>query len=228
MIFSAKPSRRECILGGIYLLIDLFVLPPLLNLGNAFLGSPFSTGKLNFLYFLLNFAAVLPIFRRYLLQSVRDSVRMVFPVVWYALLGYLGYQFLGEILLRLLLSLYPRFANLNDLSIAAAVREDFAAMAIGTILLVPVTEETLFRGMLFRGLYDRSPAAAYLLSMAAFSAVHVIGYVGLGEPVLLALSFVQYLPAGYCLCFAYRRSGTIVSPILMHMLVNAAAVFSMR
>ena len=54
------------------------------------------------------------------------------------------------------------------------------------------------------------------------------GYVGSVEPAYILLSFLQYLPAGYCLCFAYRRSGTIISPILMHMIVNAVAVYSMR
>jgi membrane protease YdiL (CAAX protease family) len=108
------------------------------------------------------------------------------------------------------------------------LQEEFSLVAFGIVVLVPVVEETLFRGMIFRNLYDRSPAGAYLISMFAFAAIHVTGYIGSVEPVYILLSFLQYLPAGYCLCFAYRRSGTIISPILMHMIVNAVAAFSMR
>ena len=44
--------------------------------------------------------------------------------------------------------------------------------------------------------------------------------------VQLLLCFIQYLPAGYCLCFAYRRSGTIISPIIVHAVVNAMSMIA--
>ena len=56
---------------------------------------------------------------------------------------------------------------------------------------------------------------------------HVVGYIGTLDWGLLGLSLVQYLPAGFCLCWCYKRSGNILSPILMHMLVNGAGVFAM-
>ena len=228
MIFATKPNRNETILGSIYLLIDVFLLPLALSLGNALLPEPLSSARVNFLYFLINFAVILPLFRRFLLQSLKDTRKVLFAALRFALLGYLGYRVLSDLLLGLILSLYPRFANINDLNVALILREDFALTAVGTIVLVPIAEETLFRGLIFRGLYDHSPLAAYLISMASFAAVHIAGYIGTVDAPLIFLSFLQYLPAGYCLCFAYRRSGTIASPILMHMLVNAVAVLSMR
>jgi membrane protease YdiL (CAAX protease family) len=228
MIFSTKPNRNEALSGGIYLAFMLIFLPLLLKVFNSLTGNTLSAGKLNFLYYFINFAAILPIFRRFLLQSLKDALKVPFPTIWLALLGYLGNTALSEILTVLLLVLFPRFANINDLNIALMLQEDFSLIAFGIVVLVPVVEETLFRGMIFRNLYDRSPVGAYLVSMFAFAAVHVIGYIGRVEPVYIVLSFLQYLPAGYCLCFAYRRSGTIISPILMHMIVNAVAAFSMR
>ena len=206
----------------------LIFLPLLLKVFNSLTGNTLSAGKLNFLYYFINFAAILPIFRRFLLQSLKDALKVPFPTIWLALLGYLGNTALSEILTVLLLVLFPRFANINDLNIALMLQEDFSLIAFGIVVLVPVVEETLFRGMIFRNLYDRSRVGAYLMSMCAFAAIHVVGYVGSVEPVYIVLSFLQYLPAGYCLCFAYRRSGTIISPILMHMIVNAVAAFSMR
>lgn len=228
MIFSTKPNRNETLSGGIYLAFMLIFLPLLLRLFNSLTGNTLSAGKLNFLYYFINFAAILPIFRRFLLQSLKDALKVPFPTIWLALLGYLGNTALSEILTVLLLVLFPRFANINDLNIALMLQEDFSLIAFGIVVLVPVVEETLFRGMIFRNLYDRSRVGAYLMSMCAFAAIHVVGYVGSVEPVYIVLSFLQYLPAGYCLCFAYHRSGTIISPILMHMIVNAVAVYSMR
>ena len=228
MIFSTKPNRNETLFGGIYLAFMLIFLPLLLKVFNSMLENPLSAGKLNFIYYFINFALIVPVFGKFLLQSLKDALRVPFPTIWLALLGYMGNLALSEILAFFLMILVPDFANINDLNVALMLQEEFSLLAIGTVVLVPVVEETLFRGMIFRNLYDRSPAGAYLISMVAFAAIHVTGYVGSVEPVYILLSFLQYLPAGYCLCFAYRRSGTIISPILMHMIVNAVAVYSMR
>ena len=228
MIFSTKPNRTETLSGGIYLAFMLIFLPMLLRLFNSLTGNTLSAGKVNFLYYFINFTAILPIFRKFLIQSAKDTLRVPFPTLWFAFLGYLGNIALSELLLVILLILFPGFANINDLNVALMLQEDFSLIAIGIIFLVPVVEETLFRGLIFRNLYEIRPVIAYLVSMAAFAAVHVVGYIGSVEPIYILLSFLQYLPAGYCLCFAYRRSGTIISPILMHMIVNAVAVYSMR
>ena len=101
-------------------------------------------------------------------------------------------------------------------------------MFLGAVVLAPVTEELLFRGLIFRGLYDRSPLAAHLVSMGLFSLIHVSGYVGMYDAKLLFFCFLQYLAPAYCLNFAYRQSGSIISPILMHMATNLVAFLAMR
>ena len=67
----------------------------------------------------------------------------------------------------------------------------------------------------------------YVVSMVVFAAIHTVGYVESEEPVILLLCFLQYLPAGYCLCWCYRQSGNILSPILMHILFNASSILSL-
>ena len=108
------------------------------------------------------------------------------------------------------------------------LKENFYLMAAGVVILVPVAEETFYRGLIFGGLYSRSKATAYVVSSLLFSAIHVLGYIGSYEPVHLLLCFLQYLPAAYCLNFAYRYGGTILAPIFMHMLTNLFAISIMR
>ena len=225
--FSVGLTQQEIKWGAICFVITLFLLPMLLQHGNALLAKPLSASRLNFVYYCINFAAVVWIFRSFLWNSLKAGLRNPFSVIWYGLLGYLGSEALGELLLIATYLVFPSFVNMNNQSIAAMVGQELHLMALATVILVPVAEETLFRGLLFRGLYGKNPAAAWLTSMVAFSAIHVVGYIGTLEPLHLLLSFIQYLPASYCLCWTYRQTGTILSPILMHMIVNAMSIYNL-
>ncbi len=228
MKFSTKPSRREAIGGIIFLILYLDILPRLISLVLSRLAPGINVAQINFIYFTINFAATTVIFRKYLIQSLKDARKAAGPTLWCAILGYLGSQTLGNLVTAFILRLEPDFANVNDMTFNTILEENYVLMAIGTVALVPVAEELLFRGLIFRGLYDRSPLIAHLASMVLFSAIHVTGYIGYFEPKILLLCFIQYLPVSYCLNFAYRHSGTIVAPILMHTLNNLIATAAMR
>ena len=219
MRFSPALSKQELKSGFVYLAVSLLLIPSFLS----FL--PFSPGKLNFIYYLLNFFAAVFIFRRFLWSSLQVALDRPFPTLYYSALGYLGHTAIGELLMVLILMVFPNFSNINDQGILSMLEADFYLMAIGTIFLVPVAEECFYRGLLFRGLYDRSPLIAYTASMLAFAFIHVMGYIGEFAPLQLLLCFIQYLPAGYCLCFAYRYGGSIVSPIIVHIFINAVAIW---
>jgi membrane protease YdiL (CAAX protease family) len=99
-------------------------------------------------------------------------------------------------------------------------------MVIGTVVLVPIVEETLYRGLIFGLLPKR--ILRYAVSVGAFCAIHVMGYIGYYEPLHLLLCFMQYIPAGLVLAYAYERSGSIFAPILIHMAINGIAMLFMR
>ena len=216
MIFPTDITKKEIRQGLAYLAFSLLLLPTLLGF------FPFREGLLNCVYYTLNFAAVLVILRRFLGRSLLDALEAPFYTLYYAALGFLGYQALGELLMLVL----PAVENANNSAITGMILLDPIPLTVCLVLLVPVAEECFYRGIIFRGLYDRSPVLAYLLSMAAFSAIHVVGYVMDYTPMQLLLCFIQYLPAGYCLCFAYRHGGSILSPIITHSIVNALGVYT--
>ena len=224
--YSDAPNQRETRWGLVYLAVSLVVLPALLQAGNRLLAAPLSDARLNFIYYCINFAAVVWIFRRFLGSQLRAALRIPFPTLWYAALGYLGSRALGEILTYLIFRVFPSFVNVNDRSIAQLLNQDFRLMAAATIVLVPIAEETLYRGLVFRCLYGKSPIASYLVSMGVFAAIHVVGYIGSFSPLHLLLCFVQYLPAGFCLAWCYRQTGTLLAPVIMHTLVNTVSVLT--
>ena len=218
-------THKETRNGFLYMAFSLIALPWLLEEGNSYLAAPLSQGKINFLYYFLNFAVMVWLCRKFLTQSLKFALKLPFPVIWYGILGYLGSKALGELLGILTLLIYPNFSNVNDATVISMLREDSQLIIWGTVFLVPVVEELFFRGLIFRNLASRNHVAAYLLSMALFSLIHVAGYIGAYSPLHLLLCFLQYLPASFCLCWCYCQTGTIITPMIMHAVTNAMSVY---
>lgn len=210
--------------GWRYLAFQTLILPYLL----ALLPLPLNTAQLNFLFFSLNFLCILVFFRRFLLESLEDALDRLPRILLTAVAGFFGYYALTILLNTVILWLQPSFTNLNDQSIASMSQQSHTLMAIGTVILVPLTEECLNRGSVFASLRSRSRIAAYIVSTAVFSLIHINGYIGIYPPLTMLLCFLQYVPAGICLAAAYEISGSIFAPVLIHTAVNAIGMLAMR
>lgn len=225
---SVRLTDREQIWAIIYLLFSFFLLPELLAWMNTYLPAPLGKLWLNFLYFTINFLCILWIFggffKRSLIYAGQNMVDFLIAIAAGSALYWLCSWGYGWMLSRF----FPGFANLNDGSITEMVHENFIVMLLGTAIFVPVAEEALHRGLIFGGLYPKSHAAAYILSTVIFAAVHIMGYVGVYSLPNLILAFIQYVPAGLTLAWAYRRSGSIFAPMLMHAAINAMGVLAQR
>lgn len=228
MKLSVSPKRSEMIPGWIYMIFQLTLLPTLLFAGNAQLPKPFSEAELNLVFFCMNFVSIWIIFRRYLIGSAKIALKAPLRCISTAALGFCAYWFSNMVIGIFITTLYPDFLNLNDQSILEMSRGSFFIMAIGTVLLVPVVEEVLYRGLIFHTLYNRNRITAYAVSSAIFSLIHIAGYITLYSPTALLLSFIQYIPAGLCLGWAYARADSVWAPILIHTLVNLIGILSMR
>ena len=99
-------------------------------------------------------------------------------------------------------------------------------MALCSIVLVPVVEEVLYRGLLFGSIHAKNQTAAFILSTLIFAAIHIMGYIGQYSWLHLAIAFAQYIPAGIVLGWAYRKSCCIYVPILIHAVINAIGIFA--
>jgi len=212
--------RTEAILGLIYLPLQLFTLPVVLGIINSLLPYPLSDAKLNFAFFALNFICVTTIFHRYLIKSFQILLKHPKQIFISCLQGF-GLYWLGSILINMLVNyIDPEFFNVNDKEIAALADESTHLMFIGTVILVPLAEETLYRGLLFGQLYRKNPVLGYIVSIVIFSALHVFGYIGSYSPLRLLLCFLQYIPAGVFLAWTYSKADTIWAPVFIHTTVN--------
>ena len=222
-------TSNETIFGLIYFLLQLLVIPAIVVVVNMmFLQDAASEAVLNAIVFAINFVAVLIIFRKFLRNDLRFLVRAPWFVLRWTGIGFLIYMAGNTVVSLIITIIDPGFANINDASIMEMVQDNYGLMVLCTVVLVPIVEECFYRVLLFRNLYDRYPAVAYIVSMVVFSLAHVVAYIGAESFGTLMLCFLQYLPAGFALAFAYRRSGSIFASVLIHMTVNQIGMLAMR
>lgn len=226
--FSGNLTNRETMGGFVYLVFQLLFLGPILTWINGKLVNPLTEAELNFVFYLVNFMAILLIFHDFLGRALNQVTRH--PVVFFeaVVLGLAAYFVCNQATTWLVRQLVPGFHNYNDEAIAAMRNGNFFLMAVSTVVLVPPVEECLYRGLIFRNLYKRSALAAYIVSIMAFSIIHIIGYIGVYQPLELLMAFLQYLPAGLCLAWGYMKADTIFVPIVIHAIINAVAIGIVR
>ena len=226
--FSGNLTNQETIGGFCYMAFQFLLLGDLLGWINGYLQNPLNTAELNFTFYLVNFIAVLLIFNDFLSKALRHAVRHLAILCQAVILGLAAYYASVYVLDWAISLLVPSFSNYNDQAITNMVSGNFFLMAVGTVVLVPLTEECLFRGLIFRNLYGKSHVAAYIVSILAFAIVHILGYIGSYQPLELLMAFLQYLPAGLCLAWTYIKSGTIYAPIVVHAAINALTIGLLR
>lgn len=224
-------GRLETLLGLFYIFIHTIVLPTVLleSLEHGVLHRlNFNIAQANFVAFALNFIIVTVLFNRFLLSSLRHFFNNLGGCLRICGTAFIA-QWICSIVINVLISLLnPNFSNVNDASISSISQQNYTLILLGTSFLVPVVEETLYRGAIFGRLMQVNVILAYIVSIVSFSAIHVVGYIGLYSPQQLLLCFVQYFPAAFFLAWAYRKSGTIWTPILIHMIVNLIGITAMK
>lgn len=221
-------NNRERYAGWFYLAFQLLVLPEILVLGNYLLPKPLDATQLNIVLFIINFAAIVGIFHKFLWNGLKVACKNLWRTLKSAFLAFCVYYVSNLLINTLIFRWAPWFYNVNDQSIGSMAAQSFTLMTVCVVILVPVVEETLYRGLLFGRLYARNKYLGYIASVAVFAAIHVIGYVGSYSGAHLALCFLQYLPAGFALAWAYEEADSIWAPILMHMTINFIGMAAMR
>ena len=223
---SVTLSRKELLFGWVYLLLQLLALPFAILFLDQAVGLQLSETELNFLLFAINFIVTTVLLRKLLLQGGVIALTNPGRTIG-AVLRCFGLYWLGSLLVSFLIgAVDPEFYNVNDASIQQMAAENYPLMLIGTVILAPVAEELLYRGVIFGGISKTSRILAYIVTCIAFSAIHVVGYIGMYEPIHLLLCLLQYIPPALVLCYAYVRADTIWAPIILHIVINSIAMLA--
>jgi membrane protease YdiL (CAAX protease family) len=220
-------SRREKILGWIYLPIHVVLLPLLLPSvmyllsGQNELPDPLT---LNVWYYLTGVVVLLAGLFRYFRESFYVLTHN-FRNAELAMLVAFGVLLIGNLALTLVTTLLGSLpASPNQDAVEALSQVDNRRMAAVGVIMAPIVEETLFRGVIFGSLRKKSLVAAYAVSVVLFAVYHVWQYVVVTGSLEPLLSAILYVPIAIALAFCYDYSGSIWTAIFFHMFYNALAL----
>lgn len=221
----------EFIAGLIYLPFYLFFTAAALVAVARFFDWKPDDATLNELVFVINFLAVAVIFHHFLLQSLKIASKNFWQFLQAVILGTVFYFAVMFVLTWGLDKLHLLPNNLNNATVEDLMTSKFSTMAVCVCILVPITEECLFRGLIFGTIHKKSRIWAYIVSILVFALIHTLPYllpVGGQSTYSLKeflLSTLTYLPAGLALSWAYEKSGTIWASIVTHAFINFIAAF---
>lgn len=212
-------STAEQVAGFCYLPFYAVLLAMLLPYAAALVGLTLTDLQLNLCFFVINVVMVWLIFHNFLLRSLRMT--RFWELVQAVILGFVLY-YAGNYVLNLLLHLLRvEVTAYNDDTVMALASDNFWVMVICSVLIAPIVEETLVRGLLFGVIRRKSRIAAYVVTILFFAFLHVWQYFLLYDAQSVLLAAVPYLPAGIALGWTYEKSNTIWAPIVLHMCINA-------
>ena len=224
--FHVELTRKERILGICYLPFYLILFSLALEfLLMLILKRNPDPAELNACFYGLNLLIVLLLFRRFLLENLRyTNWKRTLVAVPVALVAYFVITLQVN---SIILVLYPDFANQNNNAVISILDSDPVFVVIMSVIMAPIIEESLFRGLIFGSIFRKSRVLAYLVTILCFAAIHVVSYLGVLTPVEIALSILQYVPASLVLCAAYQLTDSLITPILLHACINLIACLLM-
>ncbi len=226
---TSHMNHTERLAGTIFFVVYLLVMPllaeKLFSLAELLLGTQIDAPLQNALYYYLLFAVTLVIFHSFLgLTTSRffDNLNRSMVSLFLGLLVFYGSN---ELIYRLLRLFFGSRTNLNDSAIAAQVSAAPRTTLLIVVLLAPFVEEVLFRGLVFGCLKEKSRVVAYAVSALLFAFLHVWTFALSAWDTSYLLLMLQYLVPGLVFAWAFDRSGTLWTSILLHAIVNALALW---
>ena len=226
---AAYMTSGERFAGVIFFLVYVVVLPlvtaPFFRLCEKVVGTSISEALRSGIIYSLLFVAAIVIFRRFLGSTTAKLSDNLGPACQSIFVGLVGLYGMNELLYRLSGLLVSDAVDLNDIPISAQIDDAPRLTFLVIVFLAPFVEEVLFRGLIFGNLKGKSLAVAYVLSCVLFALSHVWAFAVDSQTLSRFLVLVQYLVPGLVLAWSYDRSGTLWTPIALHAVFNALALW---
>ncbi len=215
---------------GIILVIGLFIgqsFAYAIGLGiSSFMGEDVQkTGGFNLLAYILTMVTPILFFDLLILRRSGKKLNFDFstkPFRVYLLIFpmMLGMMMIADYITQFIPTEGPLLGPLYDIytELLQSIAEDSVALIIMTVILAPILEEILFRGILMRGLINNKmdPKIAIILAALIFGLVHFNPW-----------QFVGAFLLGLVLGLVYYKTKSLLMPILLHAFNNLVSALLM-
>lgn len=223
--FDDLMLRRERICGWIWLPIHVILLPLLLVPVLYLLIGPdnLSDASANVIYYLFTFVFVLIAFWNYLRESFDRFVGNLRRAILVMALAYV-LQIALTLVLQGLMDVFGELATPNNDAIGELANLEYKKTFAVAVLMAPIAEEVLFRGVLFGTFARKRRWLGWVVSIAVFCVYHVWQFAIVEQDWRVLLSALEYIPLTAAITFCYDRTETIWTPIFFHIFTNSLAL----
>ena len=212
-------TKSERVFGFVFIPLQSVVLPILLWIIYGLIGFEPVDPYDSLIYYAVSFFLVLVVMFRFLKASFSDFIGGLWNSIKALILGYILYRVL-LFAASLLLARVMGGTNPNQEAVIKEISSTYRVMIVVTVILAPIVEEPLFRGVLFGVIRQKNRALAYIISVVLFCVFHLWAYIVFDFSWDNLLYLAQYVPASIALAWCYERSGTIWTPIILHAVHN--------
>ena len=222
--FTSDCTKKEVIIGLIYLLLHMFAFPLLIPVIQQHIFPELDEITANAAYYGLglavSFLLFLPMLRRefdHLLDRLLHCVRGFF-------VGYFLWYTLSFLLTGLMMAFGLDVTTPNDQAVDLLAGQNYNITMVISVIAAPILEEVLFRGVLFQSIRRKSRLMAYLASLLLFGLYHVWQFALVYQDPTYLLYIVQYIPITFALTWCYEYSGSLWTAIFFHASNNFLAM----
>lgn len=215
-------TRAEMVRGWVFFALYVLLFPWIMGwVQRAFQGE-LPIAEANVVYYFLSAVLVFLVFWTFL----KHGFYMLLDGPRENLFAF-GTGLFGWLVLSLLAGLIPLpVANPNLMSYPEQFALAPKATVVILVVLMPIVEEPLFRGLLFGTSRKYSRILGYVLSAFLYALYCVWQFVYAYGTVdfRYLLLVVEYLPMSLALTWCYDNGGSIWSPIALHMVINTVTL----
>ena len=223
--FDDLMLRRERICGFVWLPIHIFLLPLFLVPVLFLLLGPdkLTDAGANVIYYLISFVFVIIAFWNFLRESFDRFVGNLRGALLAMVIAY-AIQLVLTLGLQALMGVFGELETPNNDAIGELANLEYNKIFAVAVLMAPITEEVLFRGVLFGSLARRHRWLGWVVSVAVFCLYHVWQFAVVEQDWTVLIAAAEYIPLTVAITYCYDRTETIWTPIFFHIFTNSLAL----
>lgn len=216
--FYGDISKFGKILGICMFLIYFFLTPDLLE---SILGININPTIFTVSYLLIFLVILLIILRNVYWESLKNiKINFVDNLKWFILCFILMICLL--LIVNSLIAWLNSYFNITTSNLST-FNTKTPLVLIYTIILAPIIEESLFRGLIFRILYSKSVIGAYIISSVLFGFLHTIQFLMVGQISQIFYTLI-YITMGLIFAIVYGKTKNMCFNTAFHMFNNILAM----
>ena len=181
---------------------------------------------LNLVCSLISFAFAVVLLKDFLIENIKKFKEELSTNILYSATIGIGMIYVVSIISNTIINLILGGSSndsANQLLFESYLNKDLIFMFIQSVILAPVLEELLFRGLIFRSLRSINRNLAFFASAFLFGFLHIYSALFAGDLSQL-IYLLSYGGMGFAFSYAYEKRKTICVPMLIHMINNLVAV----